>query len=134
MPLYSFCFCFSLGVLLLRNLPVNLAMTASAVHLRCTGPNMIAVHVDVAVYGKTYSENAVHGCMVPPVPACWFKMSTVVCEYMFHLQVLYKSTKIICITSKATKENWNEGVIVSVLSEMRGEITLDCAWFSTWLF
>lgn len=57
---------------------------------------MIVVHVDVAVSTENHIQNIL--CMVvwSCVPACLFKMSNVVCEYMLHPGwALCKSTKII---------------------------------------
>lgn len=57
------------------------------------------------------------------VPACLFKMSSVVCEYMLHPDGHYTKAQRLSMTiSVATKEKLKQGVIV--LGNVRGEITL----------
>ena len=87
---------------------------------------MIVVHVDVAVGMEKHIQKML--CMVygpACVPACLFKMSTVVCEYMFHLDGHYTKAQRLSMTiSVATQEKLKQGVIVIVLGNVRGEITL----------
>lgn len=74
---------------------------------------------------KTYSEN-VHGCMVLPV----FQHAYLKCP-MLYVNLCYiwdghytKAQRLSMTISVATKEKLKQGVIIVVLGNVRGEITL----------
>lgn len=107
--LYSL-FCFSTGCSSLKKLlPVNLAMTASAVHssLYRTKYDGGACWTLQSVWKNIFRKWCAWLYGPACVPAlCLFKMSTVVCEYMFHLDGHYTKAQRLSMTiSVATKKN-----------------------------